>query len=116
MASRIANAKIQIHAGNVAQLAPNFKYNSVPATSGPHSSQTVIYGVYDQPVSEINYVHNLEHGAIGIQYGEKVPQATVERIIEYYNADPAGLVVAPNPALGDQIGRASCRERVSLNV
>jgi hypothetical protein len=88
---------------HVAQLAPNFKYNSVPATSGPHSSQTVIYGVYDQPVSEINYVHNLEHGAIGIQYGEKVPEATVERIIEYYNADPAGLVVAPNPALGDQI-------------
>jgi hypothetical protein len=88
---------------HVAELAKNFQYNSVPATSGPHSSQTVIYGIYDQPVSEINYVHNLEHGAIGIEYGENAPQATVERIIEYYNADPAGLIVAPNQALGDQI-------------
>jgi len=88
---------------HVPQLAPNFKYNTVPATSGPHSNQTVVYGPYDQPVSELNYVHNVEHGAVGIQYGEDVPQATVEKILEYYNADPAGIIVAPNPKLGDQI-------------
>jgi uncharacterized protein DUF3105 len=88
---------------HVPELAPNFKYNTVPATSGPHSNQTVVFGPYDQPISEMNYVHNLEHGAVGIQYGDKVPQATVEKILEYYNADPAGLIVARNPALGDQI-------------
>jgi hypothetical protein len=88
---------------HVPELEPGFKYNSVPATSGPHSNQTVIYGPYDQPVSEINYVHNLEHGAVAIQYGEDVPPETVNRILEYYNEDPNGLIVAPHPALGDQI-------------
>lgn len=88
---------------HVAQLAPGFKYNTVPGTSGMHSNQTVVYGVYDQPVSEINYVHNLEHGAIGMFYGEDVPQATVNRMIEYYNADPNGIILAPDSRLKDQI-------------
>lgn len=88
---------------HVPQLPPGFKYNTVPGTSGQHSNQTVVYGAYDQPVSEINYVHNLEHGAVGMFYGDEVPQATVTRIIEYYNADPNGIVLAPDPRLKDQI-------------
>jgi Protein of unknown function (DUF3105) len=88
---------------HVPQLAPKFKYNTVPGTSGPHSNQTVIYGPYDQPVSEINYVHNLEHGAIGIFYGDKVPEETVTQLLGYYNGDPNGLILAPDPRLGDQI-------------
>ena len=88
---------------HVPALPPNFKYNSVPPTSGQHSNQTVVYGAYDQPISEINYVHNLEHGAVGIQYGEDVPEETVNQLIEYYNADPNGLILAPLPQLGDQI-------------
>ncbi len=92
---------------HVPELPPNFKYNSVPATSGQHSNQTVVYGPYDQPISEINYVHNLEHGAVGILYGDKVPEATVTQIIEYYNADPNGLIVGPDPRLVDQIALTS---------
>ena len=88
---------------HVPELAANFKYNSVPATSGQHSNQTVVYGVYDQPVSELNFVHNLEHGAIGIFYGDDVPDETRDRLQEYYNGDPNGLVLAPDPRLGDQI-------------
>jgi hypothetical protein len=88
---------------HVVALPRNFKPNSMPRTSGPHSGQTVVYGIYDQPVSQLNFVHNLEHGAVGIQYGSKVPQETVNRIVEYYNEDPNGLIVAPYPALGDKI-------------
>ncbi|MDP9492393.1 MAG: DUF3105 domain-containing protein [Actinomycetota bacterium] len=92
---------------HVPALPPGFKYNSVPATSGQHANQTVVYGPYGQPVSEFNYVHNLEHGAVGIFYGEDVPESTVERIIEYYNEDSNGLIVAPDPRLGDQIALTS---------
>ncbi len=88
---------------HVPGLPPTFKYNSVPPTSGQHSNQTVVYGAYDQPISEINYVHNLEHGAVGIQYGEDVPEETVNQLIEYYNGDPNGLILAPHAQLGDQI-------------
>jgi hypothetical protein len=88
---------------HVLELEQGFKYNSVPATSGPHSPGTVVYGIYDEPVSTINYVHNLEHGAVAIQYGEQVPEETVARIQEYYRQDPNGLIVAPLPELGDEI-------------
>jgi hypothetical protein len=88
---------------HVPQLQEGFKYNTVPGTSGQHSNQTVIYGPYDQPVSEINYVHNLEHGAIGIFYGNEVPPETVNAISAYYTQDPNGLIVAPDPRLNDQI-------------
>jgi len=88
---------------HVPELGADFKYNTVPATSGDHSNQTVVYGVYDQQVSEFNYVHNLEHGAIGMFYGPDVPEETVARMQEYYNQDPRGLIMAPDDRLGDQI-------------
>ena len=88
---------------HVPELAANFKYNTVPGTSGPHSNQTVVYGVYDQQVSEFNYVHNLEHGAVGMFYGPDVPEETVARMQEFYNKDPRGLIMAPDDRLGDQI-------------
>ena len=67
---------------HVPELAANFKYNTVPGTSGPHSNQTVVYGVYDQQGSEFNYVHNREHGAVGMFYGPRVPEENVARMQE----------------------------------
>lgn len=80
-----------------------FKYNTVPGTSGEHSNQTVVYGIYGEPVSEINYVHNLEHGAVGMFYGPDVPESSVQQMQEYYQRDPSGLIMAPDSRLGDQI-------------
>ena len=88
---------------HVPELEAGFKYNTVPGTSGEHSNQTVVYGVYDQQVSEINYVHNLEHGAVGMFYGPDVPEGTVAQMQEFYNKDPRGLIMAPDDRLGDQI-------------
>jgi Protein of unknown function (DUF3105) len=84
-------------------LAANFKPNSTPRASGPHSNQTIIYGAYSDTVPEINAVHNLEHGAVIIWYGPDVPQSTVEQINEFYNQDPNGLIVSRHPRLGDDI-------------
>jgi Protein of unknown function (DUF3105) len=88
---------------HVPVFSDNFKYNTVPGTSGEHSNQTVIYGIYDQQVSEINYVHNLEHGAVGMFYGPDVPRSSVDQMREYYQRDPRGLIMAADPRLGDQI-------------
>lgn len=97
--------------GHVAELADDYEYNSVPATSGVHSSQTAIWNIYDQPVPQINYVHNLEHGGVVVQYGSEVPAATVDQIREWYQEDPRGFIVAPlvpelekeDPTLPDKI-------------
>ena len=52
-------------------------WDTTPPTSGPHYPTPVVYGLYDEPVNQAQLVHNLEHGAIAVQYGEDVPQETV---------------------------------------
>jgi hypothetical protein len=83
--------------------SPPPHWNSVPPTSGRHYYQPLIFGQYDQPVVEIQAVHNLEHGAMILQYGNKVSQAQIDAITEWYRKDPNALVVAPLPALGTKV-------------
>jgi Protein of unknown function (DUF3105) len=87
---------------HVRALPKGFKYNSNPPTSGIHA-ETVIFGIYDEPVPTISTVHNLEHGAVVIRYGPDVAASEVEKIREFYLDDPNGLVVAPMPGLGKTI-------------
>lgn len=85
---------------HVETLPKGFKYNSVPATSGPHQPQPlapIVWGVYDEPVEEIKVVHNLEHGGVIVQYGPEVSAQAVRDIVAWYRDDPNGLVVAPLP-------------------
>jgi hypothetical protein len=86
---------------HVESLRSGFQYNSFPPTSGPHFGIPAVFNIYDQPVPEIRLVHNLEHGAIVVQYGSKVPQATVQRIVAWYADSPLGMVVAPLPAVSE---------------
>jgi hypothetical protein len=79
---------------------PPAKYNSVPPTSGRHYVQPIIFNQYTEPLPEIRLVHNLEHGAVILQYGNKVPQAQVAEITRWYRDDPNAIVVAPLPSLG----------------
>ena len=88
---------------HVLQLKKSFKYNSFPPTSGPHYPQPAIWSVYDQPIEQYRLIHNLEHGGVVVQYGDKVSQVQASRIVAWYSADPDGIVVAPLPALGGRI-------------
>jgi hypothetical protein len=83
----------------------NYKYhwNSFPATSGPHYAQWVLWGMYPEPVRQIQQIHNLEHGGIVIQYGSKVPRSDVEKISSFYRSDDNAMLVAPFPKLGNKI-------------
>jgi hypothetical protein len=78
-------------------------WNTDPPTGGPHYGETLVYGAYDEPVPQARLVHNLEHGAAFIQYGDGVPAATVAELRAFYDADPNGLVLAPYPALGGNV-------------
>jgi hypothetical protein len=84
-------------------LTNKFKYNSFPPTSGPHYFQWVIWDQYDQPVRQIQEIHNLEHGGIVIQYGGKVSRSDIDKITAFYRSDPNAMLVAPLPALGNKI-------------
>ncbi len=79
------------------------KWNTIPPTSGPHYEVPVVYGIYAEPVYQAQLVHNLEHGAVAVQYGSSVPQETVDELKTFVQAHSRGTVLAPYPALGDQI-------------
>jgi len=74
-----------------------------PPTSGAHYESPVFYGAYRDEVNQAQLVHNLEHGGIFIQYGEDVPEATVEELRAFYDTHQNGTVLAPYPSLGDEI-------------
>jgi hypothetical protein len=100
-----------LEARHVEELPEDYEYNSIPATSGLHNDVTAIWNLYDQPVPQINYVHNLEHGGVVVQYGSEVPDDAVASLGDWYAPDPRGLVVAPlaadleeeDPELADKI-------------
>jgi hypothetical protein len=83
--------------------SPAPKWNSFPPTSGRHYYQPLPFNLYTEPVPEIQLVHNLEHGAMILQYGSKVPKSQVEDIASWYQQDANGVVVAPLPKLGDKV-------------
>jgi Protein of unknown function (DUF3105) len=83
--------------GHVQKLPADFEPNSFPRTTGPHHPSTIVYDQYSEPVAQLNLVHNLEHGAVAVQYGADVSEETVNAITAWYRNDPNGLVVAPLP-------------------
>lgn len=88
---------------HVARAPRRAEYNTWPPTSGPHHPRPVPYAVYSEPVEQFRLVHNLEHGAVVVQYGDGVPQAEIDRVTRWYGEDPNGLVVAPLAELGKDI-------------
>jgi hypothetical protein len=88
---------------HVQNLNAKPKYDSFPPTSGTHYYLPAKWDIYTFALPQIALVHNLEHGGIVVQYGKRVPKATVARIRAWYLADSTGLVVAPLPRLGAKI-------------
>jgi hypothetical protein len=82
-------------------LEPN--YNSFPPTSGTHFYLPAKWNIYTFAIPQIALVHNLEHGGVVVQYGNKVPRSTVRQITSWYLRNSNGLVVAPLRALGRNI-------------
>lgn len=83
--------------GHVERLPEDFEPASFPRTTGPHHPQTLVYNQYTEPVPQLNLIHNLEHGAVAVQYGKDVSRETLDRLTAWYRTDPRGLIVAPLP-------------------
>lgn len=88
---------------HVDNLDADVDYNSFPPSSGPHYFEPAPWGFYDDPLSQVQVLHNLEHGGVAIQYGPQTPSSTRAQIERLYRDDPRGLLVAPLPALEDKI-------------
>ncbi|HEY7380865.1 MAG TPA: DUF3105 domain-containing protein [Gaiella sp.] len=78
-------------------------WNTNPPTSGAHYEIPAVWGSYKEPLNPAQVVHNLEHGGIFIQYGSRVPEATVAQLESFYNEHRNGTLLAPLPQPGDEI-------------
>ncbi|MBI1730244.1 tetratricopeptide repeat protein [Candidatus Acetothermia bacterium] len=83
-------------------------YTSLPPTSGPHYITPAPYGITDKPIPDENQVHDLEHGAVIIQYQPKTDASVVSTITAFVNglrkdAQYCKLIVAPYPNLDKPI-------------
>ena len=89
--------------GHVSSLDAKVNYKTFPPTSGTHYQSPLIWNRYTQPVPLVAEVHNLEHGGIIVQYGDKVPQAMVDKLVGFYGESPNAMLLAPLPKLGQKI-------------
>ena len=78
-------------------------YKTFPPTSGKHYVQAAVWNRYTEPLSLVQEVHNLEHGGVIVQYGSKVPRATVDQLVSFYDSSPNGMLLAPLPGLGSKV-------------
>jgi hypothetical protein len=88
---------------HVTSLSAKVKYKTFPPTSGTHYYVPAIWNRYTQQLVLVQEVHNLEHGGIIVQYGSKVPQTTVDKLVGFYNSSPNAMLLAPLPELGSKV-------------
>ena len=78
-------------------------WSTSPPSAGGHYGLWAVWGFYRTPVNPRQVVHNEEHGAVVIWWGNKVPKSTVNQLESFYNQQPDGVFGTPYPALGDKI-------------
>jgi hypothetical protein len=88
---------------HITSLSGKVNYKTFPPTSGNHYYIPAIWNRYTQPLVLVQEVHNLEHGGVIVQYGSKVPQATVAKLVSFYDSSPNAMLLAPLPRLGNKI-------------
>jgi hypothetical protein len=84
------------------QANTQVKYNSEPPSSGKHSGThgPVATGVHSTAVPDEWFVHNLEHGHIGVFYdADKTPAATVDDLENWVREDDRWRFITPRPEL-----------------
>src|SRR6185312_15849437 len=78
-------------------------WSTFPPSGGAHYGLWAVWGFYRQPVNPRQVVHNMEHGAVVMWWGNKVPKATVDKLAAFYQQQTDGMFGTPYPSLGDKI-------------
>jgi hypothetical protein len=88
---------------DVPTLTTKVKWSTFPPSGGGHYPLWAVWGFYREPVNPRLVVHNLEHGAVVIWWGEKVPKSTVDQLNRFYSESPDGMFGTPIAGLGNKI-------------
>lgn len=94
-----------------------YRYRDRFPTSGIHDPTPTSPGVYREMQRPTQLVHALEHGNIVIYY-DKPGDAVVDRLIRWaalYDDPWSGLVLTPDPGLGEAIVLTAWTKRLRLD-
>lgn len=82
---------------HIAVGASHLEYNSNPPSSGPHYGEWARGGFYDEPLSDEQLIHNLEHGDIWISYHPDISDKAKETLKSF-----AGRYIVVSPRLENE--------------
>ncbi|WGX94538.1 DUF3105 domain-containing protein [Nocardioides sp. L-11A] len=89
---------VEEYAGLTMQHLPvgaEHDYPQSPPVGGDHAPYWLECGVYDEPVPEVNVVHDLEHGTVWLTYrDDEVDAAGVQRLADQL---PVNGILSPYP-------------------
>jgi hypothetical protein len=79
-------------------------YNANPPTSGEHyadgpAGSAYFTGVHTNPFQDEEQVHNLEHGHVGIQYTDALPETVRTALEEFVGKHDTTAFIAPRPSM-----------------
>ncbi len=92
------------------------EYNSSPPTSGDHSPTAAQCGIYTSEVPDLLQVHNLEHGAVVVQYQTDLDPSAVEALQEYARSKSSHILLAPRADLDDPVVVTSWTRMLRLDA
>ena len=78
-------------------------YNSNPPTSGSHASSAAACGIYRTAPPDVNLVHNLEHGVIGVYYNPETAADARDDLESFARDAGTHVIVAPREDMENQI-------------
>jgi hypothetical protein len=88
---------------HVNSLTKKLPWNTDPPSNGQHYPEWAVWGFYTDPINPRMVVHNEEHGGVILWWGDKVSDATVGRLKDFYDEKPGGTFGTPYPSLGSKI-------------
>lgn len=75
------------------------QYKAKIPASGPHTTQTAPWQVYDQQVPDQSVIHNMEHGGVVISYRPDLDSATVAKLKGLFGKPYAKKEFTPSKAI-----------------
>ena len=80
---------------HISKITDKVTYNSYPPSSGYHYPSPAVWNEYSQPVNPKLVVHNQEHGGVIVWLGAKVSAADRQKVDQFYEESPNGIIVTP---------------------
>jgi hypothetical protein len=88
---------------HVDSLTAPIHWNTFPPSNGQHYPAPAVWDFYSKAVNPRLVVHNLEHGGVILWWGEKTPQAEIDKLSAFYQDSPESMLGTPIDGLGSKI-------------